>query len=236
MKIMNWFKFGMAIMILSISVMGCISDATGLLEDEDVVELLENALNSKAGGFDAQIVDMLALVEMYQDDCNASIDSSYAKENGIGSFTYNYNYNYTGTVICDSSTSIPQNIEFDYTSIGTYAAPRMSSSDEGTYNITVNGIQPTNTNYNLVGSYTRVGTQTTKIRNELTFTATLGISLTSLLVEKATKDVKSGDGAFTVTGETSGGESISYDGTISYNDDNTVTVNLNGKDYTIDLD
>jgi hypothetical protein len=235
MKLMNWFKFGMAIMVLSVSVMACVNDAANLIEDEDVVELIENALNSKAGGFDTQMTDMLALVETYKDSCNATIDSSYSKNKGIGTFTYGYTYDFTGTVNCDSS-NIPENIQFNYTTLGTYTAPRMTSSDEGTYNVVVKGIQPGSTNYDLVGSYTRVGTQTTKIRNEFSFTATLGVSLTSLLVDKTTKDVQSGGGAFTVTGETSGGESISYEGTITYNNDNTATINLNGKNYTIDLD
>jgi hypothetical protein len=234
MKLMNWFKFGMAIMILSVSVMACVNDATELIEDEDVVELLENALNSKAGGFDAQMTDMLSLVDTYKDSCNATIDSSYSKDKGIGTFTYGYTYNFTGTVNCDSANA-PSDIVFNYTTLGTYTAPRMSSSDEGTYNVTVNGIQSSSTNYDLTGSYSRVGTQTTKIRNSLTFTATLGVSLTSLLVEKATKDIKGGAGEFTVTGETPGGESVNYNGIITYNNDNTATINLNGKDYMIDL-
>lgn len=235
MKLMNWFKFGMAIMAVSVSVMACVNDATELIEDEDVVELLENALNSKAGGFDAQMTDMLSLVDTYKDSCNTTIDSSYSKDKGIGTFTYGYTYNFTGTVNCDAA-NMPQNIAFNYSTLGTYTAPRMSSSDEGTYNVVVNGINPSSTNYDLVGSYTRVGTQTTKIRNTLTFTATLGVALNSLLVDKTTKDIQSGNGTFTVNGATSGGESISYDGSITYNDDNTATINLNGKDYTINLD
>jgi hypothetical protein len=236
MKLMNWFKFGMVIMVISVSVMACVNDGTELLEDEDVVELLENALNSKSGGFDTQITDMLALVNTYKDDCDATIDSSYSKEKGIGTFTYNYTYDFTGTVNCDSATNIPSNIVFNYTTLGLYSAPRMSSSDEGTYNVTVNGIETGSANYDLVGSYTRIGTQTTRIRTSLAFTATLGVSLNSLLVDKTTRDIQSGGGAFTVTGETSGGESIGYEGTIMYNNDNTATINLNGKDYTIDLD
>jgi hypothetical protein len=235
MKLMNWFKFGMAIMVLSVSVMACVNDAAEFLEDEDVVELLENALNSKAGGFDTQMSDMLALVDTYKDSCNTTIDSSYSKNKGIGTFTYGYTYNFAGTVNCDSTNNL-ENIQFNYTTLGTYTAPRMTSSDEGTYNITVNGIQSGSANYDLVGSYIRVGTQTTKIRNEFSFSATLGVSLTSLLVDKITKDIQSGGGVFTVRGETSGSESISYEGTITYNNDNTATINLNGKDYTINLD
>ena len=232
---MNWFKFGMAIMAVAVSVMACVNDATELIEDEDVVELLENALNSKAGGFDAQMTDLLALADTYKDSCNATIDSSYTKEKGIGTFIYGYTYNFQGTVNCDNSNVI-ENVELNYTSTGTYAAPRMSSTDQGTYNITISGLQAASTNYDLVGSYTRVGTQTTKIRNEFTFTATLGVSLTSLLVDKTTKDIQSGNGTFTVAGTTSGGDSINYDGSITYNNDNTATINLNGKDYVINLD
>ncbi len=237
---MNWFKFGMAVLVLSVSVMACVNDATELLEDEDVVELLENALNSKAGGFDAQLEDMLFMVENLQNGgCNETFDSSFTKENGLGSIiSYSYTYSWTGVVNCDSSTTVPtpSDIDFTYTSEGDYTAPRMSSSDDGTYNVNVSGIQSTSTNYGVTGSYTRVGSQTTKIRNELTFTATLGVAMTSLVVEKATKNIQSGGGTFTVTGETSGGESISYEGSLTYNGDGTATVNLNGKDYTINLD
>lgn len=236
MKFMNWFKYGMAMLVLSVTVMACVNDAEELLEDEDIAELVENALNSKAGGFDAQMEDMLYLVENYQDQCGQSIDSTFDKEKSIGSLaTYNYTYNWQGTVNCDS-TNTPQDIDFNYTSIGTYSVPRMTSSDEGTYNMNVSGILPSNTHYNIAGSYTRVGTQTTKIRNELTFTATLGVALTQMSVEKTSRDIASGSATFTVTGDTSGGESVSKEGTITYNGDNTVTINLNNKDYTFDLD
>ncbi len=236
MKLMNWLKIGTAAVVLSVSVMACVSDATDLIEDDDVVELLENALNSKAGGFDAQMTDMLALVENYQNACGQTFDSTYSKTNGLGSLiTYGYTYAWAGTVNCDTANA-PQTINFSYSSSGNYTAPRMSSSDNGTYSIVVSGLQPSNSNYSLGGTYTRIGTQTTKIRNEFSFTATLGVGLTDLTVEKTTKDIKSGTGTFTVTGETSGGESITYDGSLTYNDDNTVTVNFNGKDYTINLD
>ena len=236
MKFMNWFKYGMAALVLSVTVMACVNDAEGLLEDDDIAELIENALNSKAGGFDAQLEDMLYLVENYQNQCGQSIDSTFEKEKGIGSIaTYNYTYTWEGTVNCDS-VNTPQNIDFTYTSNGTYSVPRMTSSDEGTYNMNVNGILPSATHYDITGSYTRVGTQTTKIRNELTFTATLGVTLTDLSIEKTSKDIASGSATFTVTGDTSGGESVSKEGSITYNGDNTVTINLNDKDYTFDLD
>lgn len=236
MKLVNWFKFGMVVAVLSISIVSCVDDATELLEDEDVVELLENALNSKAGGFDAQMTDMLSLVETYKDSCNTTIDSSYSKENGLGSIiTYGYTYAWDGTVNCDSS-NMPESIDFAYSSTGTYTAPRMSSTDNGTYNVNVTGLPASEANYTLAGSYTRVGTQTTKIRSELVFTATLGVALTELNVEKTAKEIVDGTGTFTVSGTTSGGESVSYDGALTYNNNNTVTVNLNGKDYTIELD
>ena len=63
-----------------------------------------------------------------------------------------------------------------------------------------------------------------------------GVALTALNVEKTAKEIVDGTATFTVEGTTSGGESVSYDGSLTYNNDNTVTVNLNGKDYTIELD
>lgn len=236
MKFMNWFKYGMAALVLSITVMACVDDAEELLEDEDIAEMIENALNSKSGGFDAQLEDMLYLVENYQDQCGASIDSIFEKEKNIASIaTYNYNYGWQGTVNCDSS-NVPQDIDFTYTSTGTYTVPRMTSSDNGTYNMNVSGILPADTQYDIAGSYTRVGTQTTKIRNEFTFTATLGVTLTQMLVDKATKNVDSGAATFTVEATSPNGDAVNRDGTITYNGDETVTVNFNGKDYTFDLD
>ena len=83
MKFMKWFKFGMAALVLSVTVMACVTDAEELLEDEDIAELIENALNSKSGGFDAQLEDMLYLIENYQDQCGQSIDSTFSKEKGL---------------------------------------------------------------------------------------------------------------------------------------------------------
>lgn len=236
MKIMNWLKYAITGILLSIVAVACIDDAENLIEDDDIADLLENTLNSKSGGFDAQLEDMLYLVENYQDQCGQSIDSTFEKERGIGSIaTFNYTFTWAGTVNCDNN-NVPQDIDFTYSTVGTYNVPNMSSTDEGNYNINVSGLLPTNTHYNLAGTYTRTGTQTAKLRNELTFTATIGVSLTQMSIEKATKNISSGSAAFTVTGETSGGTSISKDGTITYNNDNTVTINLNNKEYTFNLD
>ncbi|MFK7947768.1 MAG: hypothetical protein AB8G11_09265 [Saprospiraceae bacterium] len=233
---MNWFKFGIAALVLSVTVMACVDDAEELLEDDDIAELIENALNSKSGGFDSQLEDMLYLVENYQDQCGESIDSTFEKEKGIGSIaTYNYTYGWEGTVNCDAN-DVPQDIDFSYTSTGTYTVPRMTSSDNGTYNMNVSGILPTETQYNVAGSYTRVGTQTTKIRNEFTFTATLGVALTEMLVNKATKNIDSGTATFTVEATSPGGDAVNREGDITYNGDNTATISFNGKSYDFDLD
>ena len=236
MTFMNWLKYGFAVFLLTVVAVACIEDAENLIEDDDIADLLENALTSKSGGFDSQLEDMLYLVENYQDQCGQSIDSTFEKGRVLGSIaTFNYTYTWAGTVNCDDN-NIPQNIDFTYSTVGTYSVPNMSSTDEGNYNINVSGLLPTNTHYNLAGTYTRVGTQTAKLRNELSFTATIGVSLTQMSIEKASKNISSGSATFTVTGETSGGAAISKDGTISYNNDNTVTINLNNKEYTFDLD
>lgn len=236
MKFMNWFKFGVAALTLSISIMACVNDGNVALDDGDIAELIANALNSSAGGFDAQLDDMLYFVENYQDQCGQSIDSTFEKENEIASIaTYNYTYDWEGTVNCDNN--VPQDIDFEYTSIGTYSVfGRMSASDEGTYNMNVSGILPADTQYDIAGSFTRVGTQTTKLREDFVFTATLDITMTQLLVDKQYKTIDGGTATFNVVATSPNDEAVDRDGTITYNGDNTVTISFNGNSYNYSLD
>ncbi len=236
MKVTNFFRFGVMLLFVVMGAVACVDDVSELVEDEDVVEALENALKSKAGGFNAQIEDIATLIENYKDNCNQTFDSTLTKESGLGSLiNYDYVFDLSWTVNCNN-LNIPQSFDFTYSSTGTYTAPRMSSTDEGTYNFAVTGVQPTSDDLTFNGNYTRIGTQTTKIRTELQFSATLGVVLTDLIVAKGTREVQSGTGTFTFTGVTSLADTFSYTGVLTYNGDGTATATFNGKDYTINLD
>jgi hypothetical protein len=85
------------------------------------------------------------------------------------------------------------------------------------------------------GSYTREGTQESKIGNMRSFESLTNLALNELAISKTTQTVVSGNGTFLMTGTGSEGGTFSVEGSIVFNGDGTATVTVNGNTYTITL-
>ena len=83
------------------------------------------------------------------------------------------------------------------------------------------------------GAYTRNGSQESKIGQQNSFTSTLTITASNLLVDKSTQEINGGTASFTLEGSGSGGTNITYTGSIVFNGNQSATLTLNGNSYPL---
>ncbi len=127
-------------------------------------------------------------------------------------------------------------MNFIYTMHGTYDVPRMSSNDSASAAWILSSIRPASSAYTLNGTYTRNGSQTSKVRDKNSLTTTITLTLSNVLINKSTKLIAGGTAAGTFTGNTTGGRSVQYTVAITFNGNQTATVVINGSNsYSVDM-
>lgn len=205
------------------------------INEEDVVEIVEMALSTGTEGLTMQVQDAAEMtLTTVSLPCNTIQDSTIVKTNQPGSLrTYQYTFDWNWQLYCNAV--IPEKIDFNYTANGNYNTPRLSSNDEASFDFDIIGIAPTESSLVYNGNYTRKGTQVSKVRNQLEFNTTLLFTTTDLSFSKSTKKIEGGTITFSFTGDVAEGDSSNYEGTITFQGNETATISMNGETYLIDL-
>jgi hypothetical protein len=201
------------------------------MTEEEAAEVITASVSGNAQGFATQTAEINARANTYGATCGYSKDSAISKVNTTGTYTWNYNFNWHWDVVC--TAAVPNKMNANYKMKGTYDTPRMSSNDSATAMLTVGNLV-VGTQYIFNGTYSRDGSQVSKIRNKNSFTSKVVMNLNNLLVSKATGQIASGNASVTITGNTSTGNTFSYTGTITFNGASSATITLgNGNVYNI---
>lgn len=146
----------------------------------------------------------------------------------VGTYSYSYSFKYSITL------ANANRLDFGYTMKGTYDTPRLSSNDSASASFQVSNLL-TGTAYSVTGIYNRYGTQASKIRNKTSFTSTITVSTTALLIDKSTKRVSGGSAAVIIYGKSSTGNIYSFNGTVTFLGNQQATLVIGSKAYTINL-
>ncbi len=208
-------------------------DNSTAVSEEEAAEVMVQAVDPGSAGLVLQTSTSVSvsLAGLNSADCGASKTSQTSSQGGIGTRTYSYNLSWTRVLTCINA--VPSKFEHSFTGTSSYNAPRMSSSDsaEGTFVIT--GLEPGTTELTIVQSYTRNGTQQSKVNNARSFTSKTVVQ-TNLKAARVTQQITSGTGTITVTGTASTGENFSYTGTLTFLGSNKATLAVSGGNtYTI---
>jgi hypothetical protein len=117
---------------------------------------------------------------------------------------------------------------------GTFDTPRVASDDSANAVFDISGIF---TGQYLVfnGNYLRLGSQTIKVREDRSVSSEISANLTNVNVDKATRMVQSGDALISVTIQGSGGNSFSYEATVTFGGNFTATMVINGRTFLVNL-
>jgi hypothetical protein len=207
------------------------TETAAVMTDEEAAEVIALSVSGNTEALADQTAEIADAANAHGAACAYSNQAAVTKANTAGLYTWNYVFNWKWTVVC--TAGIPNTMNVNYKMKGSYDAPRMASNDSAVAAITVgNLLSGTQFNYN--GTYTREGSQVSKIRNQNSFSSKVVLSLANVKVNKVTGQIDSGMAAATITGTTTAGNSFSYGGTVTFNGSRTATITLNnGSVYNI---
>jgi hypothetical protein len=204
------------------------------MTSDEVVEILEVAMQSATGGLTQNIDTVVVEIEdiSLQGICDSTyvMDVNYSYEDALRTAAY------TSVLTFDMQCnllSIPQSASFDFSSLSSYATPRLTSDDQSVFSGTMNGLAPSSAYITMAASYERNGTNGFVLKNK-NIASKIQMTLTEIKFEKASSTIVSGAGTFQITGAYDGND-FSYSGTIVFNGDKTATITIDGESVIISL-
>jgi hypothetical protein len=202
---------------------------------DDAKDLIANSMEPDTYGISSQLEVAAQIIEDYllPAYCGYSGDSTILKYYGGSAVQYNYTFNWTWLVNCGGIN--PTLVDVNYHSTGDNANTLMSSTFSADGDFEVTGLAVSDSDYVFNGTYHRSGDVTTKVRNKLTFSSTLDITIAGLIMHKTTYLIKSGSAAITLNCVTSDNQSFDFTGIITFNGNQNCTLTLNGVNYTIQI-
>lgn len=209
------------------------------LTEEEAAAVVEGGITASTQGLGAEIEDALFLADEYAEKsgngspCGEPFDSTITRAVDDAGITASYTLSWNWLVNCNA-LQIPISIDYQRTASGQYETARMISSDNAASGWAISNLIQ-GENYVLDGTYTRQGTQQSKVRNQYSFSSTLAIEVDNLNIDKGTRRIQSGIANFTlaITGPESNAQT--FEGDLVFNGNGSVTIIINGNSYTVSL-
>jgi len=239
---------GMSLLTLAFSACDRMSSEDAISEDE-VVDIIENTISSESEGYLAQVQDAADIVDSYESSslkalvsdttlsqyCGMGFDSTITRSKTTGTRTYSFEFSWAWSLSC-TELDHPESFDFSFSGNGNYDALRMSSDDEFSTTFMLSGLEATSLEFMFNGTYTREGTQQSKVLDKQSFESKVVLSASDITLGKLSRTINGGEISFTLTGNSSGGDSFSKNGTIVLNGDGTATVSIsNGGSHIIEI-
>lgn len=209
------------------------------LSDEEVVALIEGSLVTETEGLATEATDAAYSAEVYSDSsadnlpCGITNDSTVVRAYNSARITANYTSDWEWILMCNNF-DIPTSLSWNRSTAGEYESLRLISDDSAESSLTVSNLIA-GENFVINGTYSRSGSQNSKVRELNEFTSEINFTVTDLNVTKATQTIASGTANWTLTGTGTGGYSFSRNGSITFLGNGMATVVINGVTYEIDL-
>jgi len=219
---------------LAMSLSSCKKDntstANSIVTEADAAELTTDAIVPANAGLVLQVNSSVTVYKNVSLGCGVQKDSSISGSSISGvvpAYSYSLNWNY----LLNCSTS---QFTAGLSGSSSYDGLRMSSTDNSAGSLVLSGLQPSTTAYTLNTSYTRNGSQTSKIGNTNTFASKLTITSSNIAIDKTSLQILSGTASVAITGTSTSGNSFSFSGTVTFLGGNKATLVLNsGASYSI---
>ncbi|MGB5819929.1 MAG: hypothetical protein WBG90_10640 [Saonia sp.] len=207
--------------------------------EEEALEMVQTSLISDAYGMDIQAEDATSL----DDDTTSKsayecgvLNSKSMVRNSLpnATITFTHSIDYLFSLVCDNGE--PKAFAIEFEGNGTYNSPRLESDDTINYEAVLGNIAEPGTPYVYNGSFTREGTQTTRIAGRTkNFDSTLSIESNTVTIDKVSRKILGGSATFSLTGTLSTGEPFSYTGSVTFKGNGAATVVINGNTYEVQI-
>lgn len=207
--------------------------------NDEAAEMIATSISSGSGGLTLVIDDAAITTEENGGGraaaCGYTESMDATRTSPVGSsITYDYTFHYDYALVCDNSLPTEMEVNMEYS--GYLDAPRMATENSGTGNLSVQTLDNTFTQFTISGSYNRVGSFESKVRNKNTSTSTITFTLTEITVDKTTREITGGIAAVVISGAVTGKGDFSYTGSITFKGDLKAELDVNGTKYSVDLE
>lgn len=209
------------------------------ISEEEAAAVVEGAVTARTQGLGAEIEDALYLADEYAEKsgaggpCGEPFDSTLTRSVDTANLTATYTVSWAWQVSCNA-LDIPVAIDYQRAASGDYETARMISSDNAGSNWAISNLIQ-GPNYVLDGTYTREGSQQSKVRNQYSFASSLLIEVDNLNIDKGTRRIQSGIAGFTLTITGPESNTQTFEGDIVFNGNGTAAIIINGNSYTVSL-
>lgn len=243
MKTLKFATTVLCVSIFSLGLTSCSNDDETItnpdnLTETEAVEIVSSSLQKSTGGvtetsksYSEELTVDITLNEL----CDTLYEENFSFTSDNDIISANYDVNWAYQLSCNNF-NIPQSAVFNSNSTGAYRTTRVSSSDANEASFSVTGLQPSADNYVFTGDFRRNGSQDITTNNfTKSVTSVVVIQITELTIDKVDYSIISGTGVASLTGQTGQGNSFAFEGSVTFNNDNTATLVIGGNMYTIDL-
>lgn len=207
------------------------------IEESDVVEIIETALQSNSGGPTSDIENTVQYIDssassgglcdtMYNETLSRNFQGTKIQANYSSTFSYQMSCN---------NLNIPQTATFSIATNTNYSTNRITGTGNSTFNGSLTGLEFAASSIIFNGNYSRTGTQELAIQERKNISSTLNFSLSDIDINKPTFIIQSGSGTFSFIG-TVQGTTFNYSGNITFNGNQNATLIINGNSYSINWD
>jgi hypothetical protein len=218
----------------AVTVSSCKKDngiTANAVTEEEAAEVISLAVSGNTEAFSDQVTEAAIAANVYGSTCSYNKDTAVTRTNTAGAYTWNYMFNWNRAVVCTSG--VPNTFNANYKMKGSYDAPKMSSNDSAVASLAVTNLI-SGSQYTYNGSYTRSGSQVSKILNKNTFTSKIILNLSNVKVNKITGMIDSGTATISIAGATTSGNSFNYTGGIIFNGSKNASITLSsGRVYIV---
>lgn len=234
------------LLILSVAFFGtaCNKEASNTpneeaITTEETIALVEAALMEGAEGITHEVDDAVEVAELVLEKtltntyCGLSKDSTLSRTFNRPRISGEYATTWGWMLNCNEQ-QVPVNLTFSREAIGIYESLRLTSNDQANSDWVLDNLV-FGPEYVFNGSYKREGTQTSKVREQKSFSSTVEFTITDLTVGKVKRRINGGTANLLINGQASSGENFSFTGTVEFLGDGAATVTINGEVYNIDL-
>lgn len=209
------------------------SSTTDTVTTDDAANAVSDAVSPASAGFVAQTQTTVVIINTGNLDCGVAKDTSFSGQNVTGA-TITYGYAYSANSLLTCNVGVPSAFQFNFSGGNSYSAVYLASDDSVKGNFNVTGLNPGATQYVFNASYIRNGSETSKVRNQYSFTSKINIQSTNLTIDKSTEQIVSGTATVSISGAASNGKAFSYSGTITFSGGKQAVLVLgNGNSYQI---
>jgi hypothetical protein len=133
------------------------------------------------------------------------------------------------------TNSVRTGLTFSDSSSGHFNGPRLISNTVSDGNLTISGLQKTDSTLTYTGSITHSGSYQSKVNDSIAFNSTIVMNLENTLVSKTTHEVVGGTSSITISGVNKKKVPFSYTGTIEFIGGRKAKIKINNDTYTFNL-